>query len=70
MKLALSIVLLVLAFLGLIFLGMDMDIDERLNKSKIIPYILLAYMFGAAIVCGIVIGTSISVIMDWLIYSP
>ena len=61
MKMAISIILLILSFLGLIFLGMD--IDERYKKSPIIPHTLLAYMFGAAVVCGIVIGVSCAIIL-------
>lgn len=61
MKIALSIVLLILSFLGLMFLGMD--IDTKLNDAKITSHTLLAYYFGAAVVCGIVIGMSSTIIM-------
>lgn len=51
MKIIVSVILLILSFLGLILLGMD--IDKRFPR---ISHILLAYYIEGAIVCGIVIG--------------
>lgn len=51
-----SIVLLFLSFLGLIFLGID--IDEKLKGDENISHTLWAYYFGAAVVCGFVMGMS------------
>ena len=56
MKIAISMTLLLLAFLSLMFLGID--IDERYKEDEHIPHTLLAYYFGASVVCGIVIGLS------------
>lgn len=61
MKFILAIALLFLSFLGLMFLGID--IDNKFKDTKIISHTLLAYYFGAAIICGIVIGIASTVIM-------
>ena len=49
-----SKILLLLSFLGLIFLGMN--IDKRYKDTTPIPHIPLAYTLGASIVYGIIIG--------------